>query len=398
MLKRLNISLHVFALLAILLIPAANKLFTFQDEVATFLFGDLVEALGYNHHQFSSDTFALNILLLLLLLLSFVIGFSIAGWSKWQKHSAKIIALIRLIMIYYLASRLLIYGFDKLFKTQFYQPEPNTLYTPFGQMSKDILFWSTMGTSRAYSIITGLLEILPALLLLHKKTRTAGLLITIFVMVNVMAINFGFDISVKLYSLFLTFLAVLLLWPSLAPLFQFFAGKQAQLKEEGKTFEFFYKPFIKGSLKSMFIGLMLLEATFFALTTGNFNDDTADRPAFHGAYEYDVLGAMDRYNEVKRFFIHRRGFIIFETYEGDFIDYKLEIDHSRNRFVCTDYTGEVNEMAYKLYNEGERMDVEMSLIGWNYSVWMTFQKLDHESLPALQDEFHWTIDSFLEEN
>jgi len=385
--------LHLFALLAILLIPAANKLFTFQDEVATFLFGDLVEALGYNHHQFSSDTFALNILLLLLLVLSFVIGFTIAGWSKWKKYSTKIIALIRLIMVYYLASRLLIYGFDKVFKTQFYMPEPNTLYTPLGQMSKDILFWSSMGTSRAYSIITGLLEILPALLLLHKKTRTAGLLITIFVMVNVLAINFGFDISVKLYSLFLTFLALLLLWPTMKPLFQFFTGKQAQLKEERKTFEFFYKPFIKGSLKSLFIGLMFLEATFFALTTGNFNDDTADRPQFHGAYE-----VADDYGLVNRFFIHRRGFIIFETEEGDFIDYKLEIDHSRNRFVCTDYNGEVNEMAYKLYDAGKRFDVAVQIKDWGSSIWMTFEKIDLESTPALQDEFHWTIDSFLEEN
>jgi hypothetical protein len=392
--KRLNITLHLFALLSILLIPAANKIVTFQDTIATFLFGDLINALGYEHHQFSSDTIALNLLLLFIFVFSLGLSFILPLIKKWEVYASKVIALIRLIMVYYLASRLLIYGFDKLFNAQFYQPEPNTLFTPLGEMSKDILFWSTMGTSKSYSIITGLLEILPACLLLFRRTRTAGLIISAFVLVNVLAINFGFDISVKLYSLFLLLLTLMVLWPNIQRIIQFLAGKEAQLIEELKTFDVFYKPFVKGAIKALLIGLFFLEACFFVIQTGEINDDNAERPYLHGAYEYDTFGSEGHLPDVTKFFIHRRGFIIFETERG-MVDYKLEIDKVQQMFICTDYAGTVNLMPYKLYDNETRIDLEVKLFDDYYGRWMTFEKIDLEELPALKDEFHWTIDSFL---
>jgi hypothetical protein len=41
------------------------------------------------------------------------------------------------------------------------------------------------------------------------------------------------------------------------------------------------------------------------------------------------------------------------------------------------------------------IDLEVKVVD-GYSSWMTFDKLDIDELPALRDEFHWTIDSFLE--
>ena len=392
--KTLNIGLHFFALFSILLIPVANRLFVFQDSIAILLFGDLINTMGYNHHDFSSDTIALNLLLFFLLCFSVLLGLIIQKWKKWNDYAVKTITLIKLVMVYYLASRLLIYGFDKLFQSQFYTPEPNTLYTPFGQMTKDILFWSTMGTSKWYSIITGLLEILPAILLLFKKTRTAGLLIAAFVLINVLAINFGFDISVKLYSMFLLFLTLFLLWPNVKIILQFLKGEAAQLRQETPTFHFIYKPFVKGLTKSLIIGLFMLEACFFVISTAQISDADVERPYMHVAYEFNPLGSYGFEPDVKRFFIHRRGFIIFETCEG-FVDYKLEIDVVNRKFICTDYDGQVNVMAYKLYDNETVIDLEVKVLD-DYSRWMTFDKLNIDELPALQDEFHWTIDSFLE--
>ena len=102
-----------------------------------------------------------------------------------------------------LAFFLLRYGFDKLFKHQFYLPEPNTLYTPVGLLSKDILFWTSMGTSHSYNVFMGLIEIIPAFLLFFKRTRMLGGLISFAVLLNVLMINIGFDITVKILSSFL---------------------------------------------------------------------------------------------------------------------------------------------------------------------------------------------------
>ena len=54
-----------------------------------------------------------------------------------------------------------------------------------------------------------ILQVIAASLLLFKKTRTIGILITIGILTNVVAINFSFDISVKIYATFLFFLAIL---------------------------------------------------------------------------------------------------------------------------------------------------------------------------------------------
>src|SRR5205085_9499653 len=109
------------------------------------------------------------------------------------------------LFIYYLCLQLLKYGVDKIFKNQFYLPEPNTLFTPAGMLDKDILYWSTMGTSYGYNIFLGSLEIAAALFILIKRTRLIGLLLSLGILINVTEVNFGFDISVKLFSLFLLF-------------------------------------------------------------------------------------------------------------------------------------------------------------------------------------------------
>ena len=53
-----------------------------------------------------------------------------------------------------------------------------------------------------------LLEILAAVLILIKRTRLMGLLLSLGILINVVAVNFGFDISVKLFSLFFFFFEV----------------------------------------------------------------------------------------------------------------------------------------------------------------------------------------------
>lgn len=123
---------------------------------------------------------------------------------------------------YYLSLQLFKYGFDKIFKCQFYLPEPNTLFTPIGYLSRDILYWSAIGSSYYYSVFAGMLEILPAVLLLFKRTRIIGAIISLVVMINVVMVNFGFDISVKIYSCFLLLLCSIVAAPGIKKLYNVF--------------------------------------------------------------------------------------------------------------------------------------------------------------------------------
>lgn len=381
----------LFALFGVIFIPAASFLVDFQNGLATTSFGGLVSLFGIEDVSFSSDTTGLYLLIPILFVLALMFSVVLNRLEKWKLYQEKVFALIRLTLVFYLASRLMVYGFDKIFKSQFYLPEPNTLYTPFGQMTKDILFWSTMGTSKLFSTLTGVFEVIPALFLCFRKTRTFGLFLIAFILVNVLFINFGFDISVKLYSLFLLFLCLLLLSPNLKNIFLFFTGKPAELNVEVETFAFLKQPFVKNSLKTAVIGMILLEATFFAVSTSNFNDDSAKRPYLHGAYEL-VDKDFGTQNIYERFYIHRRGFIIFETRGGDFIDYKLEIDSENGYFSLWDYDNYVNHVEYKLFEGESKISLQWPSNSDNQI--LIYEALDWRSLPALEDEFHWTIESY----
>ncbi len=361
----------IYAVVAIVFIPAAFKLSDVQYDLTNLLFGWISD----DPNKFSSDSRSLLKLFGVLSVLSIGLFVLLSRTQFWDKNKSKLAVLFKLIIAYYLASRFLVYGFDKVVKSQFFMPEPNTLYTPVGYLSKDILYWTSMGTSYWFNILTGCVEIGAAIMLLFAKTRFTGLLLLTGILVNVLIINFGFDISVKMYSLFLLFLVVLLLSPNLARLIKFLSGHSAQLQQPSKTFDIFYRPFVKTATKCFVVGLMLLDMSLFAIQTGNFNDDLAERPPLHGAYQVVNENALG----VKRFFIHRRGYLIFQHEDESFTDYAVKIFETKMSLI--NYKDEMNEVPFREKNGQLTLNFRGNqLIG---------KELDWRSLPALQDSFHF---------
>jgi hypothetical protein len=75
------------------------------------------------------------------------------------------------------------------------------------------LLWTFMGASKSYNIFSGLGEMLGGLLLLTRRTTTLGALVSSAVLVNIVMLNFSYDVPVKLYSCHLLAMAVLLMAP-----------------------------------------------------------------------------------------------------------------------------------------------------------------------------------------
>ena len=105
-----------------------------------------------------------------------------------------------LILSYYLAYILLVYGIIKLFYLQFGPPNLERLFQTFGQASPMRLLWTFMGFSETYTIFSGLCETIAGILLLIGRTRTLGALLSIGVMLNVFMLNMSYDVPVKLFS------------------------------------------------------------------------------------------------------------------------------------------------------------------------------------------------------
>jgi hypothetical protein len=75
--------------------------------------------------------------------------------------------------------------------------------------------WAWMGASYAYNVFAGIAEMGSGFLLFFRRTVTLGALASIAVLLNVVMINFAYDVPVKLYSSHLLLMAVFLLAPDL---------------------------------------------------------------------------------------------------------------------------------------------------------------------------------------
>ena len=349
-----------------------------------------------------SDTVGLYIHAANMIVLAVLISVMWSLLDRKRLHYHRVFYWLIVIVSYYLALQLLDYGFNKVFKWQFYLPEPNTLFTTVGETPRDVLYWSSMGSSRLYTMFAGIVEVLTALLLLFRRTRTFGGLIAFGVMVNVVAVNFGFDISVKIYSLFLLLLSLVVLLPDIGRLFRFFFQDMSSVSEPPIKWE---PTFIsqKGEwtysiLKSFMIALMLFDVLSIYFATSNFNDDKAPRPPLHGAYEViefvrnrEIIPPLTTIgNRWQRLFVHRRGYLIVQEMNERMKDYALQVDTKLNKLFLDDPRSHVKSTLGYEESTQNNLIVRGRVAG--DSIEVTMRKIDLDVLPLLQDDFHWSID------
>ncbi len=160
---------------------------------------------------------------------------------------------------YMLAAVLLDYGFNKVFPLQFSAPGDYILHEPFGQASPMALLWTFMGASPAYQIFGGLAEVVPGILLLFRRTATLGAMLACAVLLNVVLLNFCYDVPVKLYSSLDLLAAIFLLLPQARTLWRVFILHRAtELKAAGVSTGWRSRPRLAAwCLQALVIGHML---------------------------------------------------------------------------------------------------------------------------------------------
>lgn len=105
-----------------------------------------------------------------------------------------------LMTVFYLVFYMLLYGFIKVFWLQMPELRIDRLLKTYGQSSPMGLLWTFMGASKTYSMYAGLSEVIAGTLLIFRRTRTLGGLVTFGVMFNVFMLNVAYDVPVKLFS------------------------------------------------------------------------------------------------------------------------------------------------------------------------------------------------------
>lgn len=133
----------------------------------------------------------------------FLAIFGTAIWSVLDHKRSSYYKLWRvfvMVLVYYLVYYMAIYGFIKVFWLQMPELRIDRLLKTYGQSSPMGLLWTFMGASKTYSVYAGLSEVIAGTLLIFKRTRTLGGLVTFGVMFNVFMLNMAYDVPVKLFS------------------------------------------------------------------------------------------------------------------------------------------------------------------------------------------------------
>ena len=90
-------------------------------------------------------------------------------------------------------------------------PALSQLATPLGDLLPMRFSWLFIGYSAPYQFFSGAMETMAGLLLLYRRTVTAGLFAATGAFLNVVMINLSYDVPVKLYASHLLFSCLFLL-------------------------------------------------------------------------------------------------------------------------------------------------------------------------------------------
>jgi hypothetical protein len=323
--KRTHITLKLGSFLALLCITFPVELQFLSNH---FIIKNLepfreliIQTLEWNISPVIHKTDSTEMLFHMLMVLIISTSATIFIASKIPNNSIiKLNLLLRKGLLYYLSLVLFKYGIIKVLQLQFYAPEPNVAYTPFGQLDKDILFWSTMGTSGFYSIAIGLVEILTAIMMWFKKIRFFAIMISIFSCGYILITDIAFEITVICFASLLFCISVYLGFPSIIKVYKLLHNKY--------TSETIIKrPQIFKVLKPLVIILIVLES-YPTVKDGRYVQSIKEKPIY-GPYKVIAInGSFEKVSQfpdtsLERLHLHNRNYIIFQNTEDQFTNYQI---------------------------------------------------------------------------
>lgn len=153
-------------------------------------------------------------------------GFTLLWIKNEQKFSSqKINYVLQLIIRCTLAYLFILYALSKVYNIQF-GADPDTMKRPVGELDAFSLAWIFFAHSYRYGLFLALAEIIAALLLLFRSTVTAGALLFAMILLNIVVIDFEFNVkSMQLVSAVCFFLAMYLLGFDYKRIVHFLRGK-----------------------------------------------------------------------------------------------------------------------------------------------------------------------------
>lgn len=226
----------------------------------------------------------LNYINLILLFGISVVGGLIWTWlDKKSINYSKLYYWIRVIARYRLAYGMVGWGLKKAFPMQMVYPTEGMLNTPFIDFAEKKLYWSHVGVSFEYTVFLGFAEIIPGLLLLHRKTAVLGAALAAVVTFNICIANHAYDAGVAVPAAYFTILGIFVAWYELPTIWKLLVNE----KDITKPFRYYpafnekWQRYLRTGLKAVF-NFIFVPLAAAAWAYGFFNGNNYNIPSTPG--------------------------------------------------------------------------------------------------------------------
>jgi len=271
-----------------------------------------------------------------------------------------------------LAVTMVNYGFSKVWVQQFPPLDEWTAFQSYGESSPMGLLWRFMGHSPTYERFTGFAEVLAAVLLATRRTATAGALVMVAVMANVVMLNFCFDVPVKLASTHLLVFALVIAAPDARRLWSVFFTRASTAPRD------FTPRYARGWGRFVFplVIVAALTSQFVQSTISEAWEPSVGVPLGGG---YAVVSQSG--DDLSWHFVQiTEGLISFKRGADDWQRSPMTLDATAKTLVVKDQTLHFDERAGKLVLAGTWEGKALEL---------TLQKLEVKDQPLVARGFHW---------
>lgn len=344
----------------------------------------------------SGDTTFNYVELLFFVFCSLVVGTIWLFFNKQEKTNDRILHYMLIFFRYFLASALISYGYAKIFYNQFGEPGLSTLLQPYGESSPMGIAWTFIGASKAYTMFSGIAEFIGGILLLFRRTSAIGALIGFAVMINVMMMNYCYDIPVKLYSTQLVIMAFVILY------FKGYNLKHVLITHKAVDAPTFRPLFTQKwlrvfrlVLKGSFILYFVVFDCYEQYATVEIMGPDAPKAPLYGIYKptqliknSDTLRLYSDSAEWKQLVIEYPGWAMYQQLNDRKHQMCFEVD-TLSRFIITyDYNDTLNKstLNYALLND---TTMQLSGIYKKDTINYTFGKVNLKSFTLINRGFHW---------
>ena len=237
-------------------------------------------------------------------------------------------AWLRLLLRFTLGYTLVVYGLVKVVPLQFPAPRLGQLLGTYGNSTPMHVLWTFMGVSVPYIMFSGSMELIAGVLLFFRRTSTLGAMAAAAVMTNVVMLNLCYDVPVKLYSMHLLLMALFLLLPDFAPMWNFFVLRDSAALSGVWVRKSERKPLRIGAhvLQALVIGFAVI-GTFVGVFGERPGASPVERPAIYGIWAVDSTTGLTGTDVWKTFVVDDGGSIRIVYSDGLKQGYAVKVDN-----------------------------------------------------------------------